>query len=171
MVCARVGNICVSSLFLMLLPTHIQRSSRDTNDTLKHYPMHSKPRTSRSTSNPSFRWRVKRSISQSRRNSCKVSRNITAHINNKKDIIAPAKIPSFVLTTTNLALGDRVDPREHEVHDDHHDADDPEHARVVGVVVSEDDGKDDTAKVSCCAHDTRQDTFDELASASSSYWS
>lgn len=59
------------------------------------------------------------------------------------------------LATTNLALGDRLDPNEHEVHDNHHYANDPEDLGVIGVVVAKDDGVDDTTKVACRTDDTR----------------
>jgi hypothetical protein len=54
-----------------------------------------------------------------------------------------------------LALGNWLYPDKHEVHDNHHYANDPEDLGVVGMVVTEDDGVDDTTEVACRADDTR----------------
>jgi hypothetical protein len=71
----------------------------------------------------------------------------------------PNKAQLTTLSATNLTLGNRRYPHKHEVHDDHHYTDDPEHARIVCVVVSKDDGIDDTTKVTCCANDAREDAL------------
>lgn len=67
------------------------------------------------------------------------------------------------LSATNLVLGNRPNPDEHAVQRYHHYANDPEDLRVVRLVVTEDDGKDNTAKVSGCADNTRKHTFRQLA--------
>src|ERR1700730_18009790 len=50
---------------------------------------------------------------------------------------------------TNLTLRDRSDPCDTQVHHNVHDADDPEHPRVVSPVVAEDDSEDDATEVAC----------------------
>jgi hypothetical protein len=63
------------------------------------------------------------------------------------------------LATTNLATRQGLNPNKHEVHGNHHYANDPKDLGVVGAVVSEDDGVDDTTKIADCADSTREDTF------------
>ena len=53
--------------------------------------------------------------------------------------------------TSDLALGDWSNPAEGQVDGNGDDANDPEHLAVILAVVTEDDGKDDTAQVACCA--------------------
>ena len=54
---------------------------------------------------------------------------------------------SIYLVTSDLTLGNRPDPAKREVDNDGNDANDPEHLAVVFAAVPEDDGKDDTTKV------------------------
>jgi hypothetical protein len=63
------------------------------------------------------------------------------------------------LTTTNLASRDRLDPNEHEVHNNHHYANDPKDFGIVSAVVSEDDGEDDTTKIPYSTDSTRENTL------------
>ena len=62
-----------------------------------------------------------------------------------------------ILTTANLALGKRPYPHKHAVECNDHDANDPENLRIVRLVVAEDDGEDDTTKVTSRANDTGED--------------
>ena len=63
------------------------------------------------------------------------------------------------LATTNLAARDGLDPDKHKVHGNHHYSNDPEHLRIVGAVVSEDDGVNNTTEVTHCADDAGEDTL------------
>jgi hypothetical protein len=62
------------------------------------------------------------------------------------------------LTSSNLSLRNRLHPRKHEIHRDHHDTNDPKRLPVIGLVIPEDDGVDDAAEVSCCADGAGEDT-------------
>ena len=65
----------------------------------------------------------------------------------------------MALATTDLALGNRSDPYQAKIKPDNHAAHDPEHARILPRVVTEDDSKDDAAKVTRRTHDTREDSI------------
>jgi hypothetical protein len=51
------------------------------------------------------------------------------------------------LPAANLALGNRPNPRNSQIHANMHDTNNPEDFCIVGAVVAEDNGKDDTSKV------------------------
>jgi hypothetical protein len=72
------------------------------------------------------------------------------------DKISLTKDPS---ATTNLTTRNGLDPDKHKIHGNHHYANDPEHLRIVGTVVSEDDGVNNTTEVTYCADDTGEDTL------------
>lgn len=59
----------------------------------------------------------------------------------------------------NLALGDRRNPRNSNIGDDGNRSDDPKRLSVVTAVVSEYDGKDDTAKVAKSPDSTGHDSY------------
>jgi len=69
------------------------------------------------------------------------------------------KSHSPILTTADLALGKRLYPHEHAVERNDHDANDPENLRIVRLVIAEDDGEDDTTKVTSRANDTGEDAI------------
>jgi len=64
----------------------------------------------------------------------------------------------MALATTDLASWDWLDPGDGKVDADGDDADDPEYGVVVGPIVSEDDGEDDTAQVTSGASQAGDDT-------------
>lgn len=68
------------------------------------------------------------------------------------------------LSATNLAFRNGLDPHECCVHGDDYYAHEPEDTSVVCLVVAEDNGKDNTAKVASGADETRKNTFNSLAS-------
>ena len=71
--------------------------------------------------------------------------------------------PKLFLAATNLALRDRPDPDKRTVQRNHYYSNDPEDLRVVCLVVAEDDGKDDAAKVSGGTDNAGENTLRELA--------
>lgn len=62
------------------------------------------------------------------------------------------------LPPANLPLRNRPHPRQTHVQSDDHASHDPEHPRVLTRMVAEDDGEDDTTKVTRCTNNARQDT-------------
>ena len=60
--------------------------------------------------------------------------------------------------TTNLALWNRLDPRNSQVKCDGDNTNDPEGLAVVGFQVSEDDSEDNPTKIACSTCDARDNT-------------
>ena len=79
------------------------------------------------------------------------------------------KSHSPILTTADLALGKRLYPHEHAVKHNDHDANNPKHLRIIRLVVAEDNGEDDTTKVTSRADNTRKDTFRIVSKISMSW--
>ena len=61
------------------------------------------------------------------------------------------------LTTANLALRNRPDPSKHEIENNSDDTNNPDTARIVRSVVTENNGEDDTAQIARCSDETRED--------------
>lgn len=66
-----------------------------------------------------------------------------------------------LLATTNLSLRNWVDPRHSQVNANGHNTNNPEGLPIILTLVSEDNSKDDTTKVSASTGDTRDDTVGE----------
>ena len=63
------------------------------------------------------------------------------------------------LPSSDLSLGDRLDPAEAQVDDDGDYANDPQDLGVVLAIVAEDDGENDTAEVSCSTSTARYNAY------------
>ena len=64
-----------------------------------------------------------------------------------------------LLPSTNLALGNRLDPADCQVDGDGHNTNDPQGLVPGGVVVPEHNGEDDTTKVTTGTGEARDDTI------------
>jgi hypothetical protein len=63
----------------------------------------------------------------------------------------------MLLAATYLPLGNRPDPHEHGVENNDHYAHDPEDTSIVGLVIAEDDGEDDSPKVAGSSNKAGED--------------
>jgi hypothetical protein len=65
---------------------------------------------------------------------------------------------SHILVTSDLSFRDRSDPTQSQVDTDGYYTNDPENLGVVGTIVSENDGEDNTTKIAGSSSASRDDT-------------
>jgi hypothetical protein len=63
------------------------------------------------------------------------------------------------LTTTNLVSRNWLDPNKHQVHDNHHYANNPEDLGIIGTMISEDNRVNDTTEVAYSADSAGENTL------------
>lgn len=77
--------------------------------------------------------------------------------------LLPIPSEGLRLATTNLPLWKGSHPSECQIHANYHYSHDPKYLRIVGFVITEDDGEDDSSKVSCRPYDARQDACTQVS--------
>lgn len=72
----------------------------------------------------------------------------------------PLSKPSH-LTTTNLALRNRLDPRKRQINRDSNNPNNPKHLPIIHPIIPKDNRKDNASKVATSASDTTDDAVGE----------
>ena len=67
-------------------------------------------------------------------------------------------ISSHILLTSDLSFRDRSDPTQCQVDTDGYYTNDPENFGVVGAIISENDGEDNTTKIASSSSASRDNT-------------